>query len=142
MSVMSNLYRHSAISCLRSVGCPSAIVRRIRTVVIDPVKSETVRAFTHVGEKSIERFGPPLTHVNAASAIVVIVFGIWLGASGFGVVPLKEFAAACFASAVCAIAATTFAVTTRKASCSYYGFLAAFAAAQPQTLSARIDGIQ
>jgi len=69
------------ISSLRESGGPSAILGRIRAIVVDPVECHTARTTTHVFEKDIERRYPLGTHINPATAVINVSVARWISAS-------------------------------------------------------------
>lgn len=60
----------SHVSVVRTWGAPSAIVRAVALVVIDAIKSVSLRARRHVLNKIPERVAPSLAHLNTSSAVI------------------------------------------------------------------------
>lgn len=73
-SVMGSEARISPVGVLHSPRGPSAIVRRIRTVVVDAVdRVRPRRAGAHIPEEGAERGRPFWTHGNAAAAVATVM---------------------------------------------------------------------
>lgn len=139
------------ISCLFCGGGPSAVVRRIRAVVVDAVKRMAAgRAASHVGQKRLKRVTPPIAYANTATAIALVVAVAGIGASRFHALPnlvlgcrlALRALAVCFVRPALAMFTTQTAAPHRFASAQIPGpdrdLSAAVAATQPKTCHAPI----
>jgi hypothetical protein len=70
--------RFPTIGLLLASCFPSAVLRRIRTIIVDSSESKSTRAFTHVGEEVFKGITPTLTNGDASTpvALVRVVIGI------------------------------------------------------------------
>jgi hypothetical protein len=64
------------VRVLLGANGPSAVIRRVWSVVIDTLKGCANGPNSHVGDKVSERFQPPFADVNSASAIVHKFFAV------------------------------------------------------------------
>lgn len=67
-----------AVVCLLLASGPSAIVRRIRAIVVDSVDGQSGRTQTHVGEKIRKGVYPPFANKYSATAVVIVILVIWV----------------------------------------------------------------
>ena len=70
----------TTIESLLSLCGPSTISLEVPKVIVDAVQCRLGRRFTHFGEETLE-IAPFLTGENSPSAIVLVIFGIGIGAS-------------------------------------------------------------
>ena len=61
----------SLIHSLLAVGCPTAILRRIRAFAVNPVEAHAFRSLPHVSEEVLKN-KPALAHGNAPASIKLI----------------------------------------------------------------------
>lgn len=143
--------RPSVVGLFRP-SSPTAVLGRIRSIVVDPFDGEMhSRAFTHVSKECLIAGAPSVTDNNSPPAIVRIVmiprtlaailhclpnhvFGIRAASSGApnaGAVPRHYFA-----GAFTGIASARIRITAAKIPASNKGLLPAIAPAQPSTLPA------
>lgn len=74
--------RWASVLCLLKVARPSAIVRRIGTVVIDALKCESrCRPLAHVGDEVCERMPPSIADSDSATAIAMERLRRWIDAA-------------------------------------------------------------
>jgi hypothetical protein len=52
---------------------PSAVVRRVRSIIVDAIESVTVRACTHIGDERLKTVAPAITHRNTSPPVAVVV---------------------------------------------------------------------
>ena len=83
---------YTRVVCLLSRACPSAVLWRIRTIVVNAV-NRIARAWarSHISIEGGEVRFPAVTHNNSAPAIVVICAMIRIVASGFHANPYLVF---------------------------------------------------
>lgn len=67
------------VSRLLACGCPSAILRLIPAIIIDPVDRHSFRGFSHICKK-IGKDGPTIAHSHASTAVPSIVGRVRIGA--------------------------------------------------------------
>ena len=70
----------SRVSVLFLASCPSAVLWRVVSIVVDAVKRLSFRFFTHVCEEVIKLI-PPFTNSNSSASIVWKGFVSWIKAS-------------------------------------------------------------
>ena len=81
------LYRPFVVVLLTACS-PSAILRRIRAIVVDPINRVFWRGlWSHVSKKVTKRLSPSVTHSNAPTTVVAIPFLIGVSASLYHGVP-------------------------------------------------------
>lgn len=73
----SNHLAASPVSGLLLFCRPVAIVWRISSVIVSALNGHSKWALSHVGQKVFKRVAPPLTHQNAAPAIVWVCLIVW-----------------------------------------------------------------
>ena len=91
LPLVSNLSRSSCVVPLRRAISPSAIVRLVVSVIINPIQRIARWARTHVLEESSKAVLPSFAHGNSSQAVVT---GIVTGAvrrSPFGIEPRLVF---------------------------------------------------
>jgi hypothetical protein len=78
MQVLGQAPTPSLVLALLKGRCPSAVVRSVRTVVVDPLDGQPRRRFTHVCKESLKAVTPAVTDRNAATAVVLepLVLGV------------------------------------------------------------------
>jgi hypothetical protein len=86
-TIYNNLYGIAAIALLGSLVGPSAILRAISTIVIDPIKSMAGRPGAHVCLKSLVVTNPSIANSDASPTIVTVLFRGFVVASPFHTLP-------------------------------------------------------
>lgn len=66
----------SLVQFLRRPWNPSAVLRRVGSVIVNAVEGVTVRAQAHVSQKIHKRISPSVTHDNTAPSVVRIFFAV------------------------------------------------------------------
>ena len=84
----------AAILHLLSVSGPAAIIRRVRSVVVDPFDRMACWSWTHVMHEICEASTPAFADRYPSLAVVVIAVVIWIGAAGFHASPNEVFVSA------------------------------------------------
>lgn len=82
----------SLISVLFGIGRPSAIIRGVRSIVVDTVKTMFGRgAWAHVGEEILKAVFPAITDGNAASSPIGVIFSGGIETPFFHALPCVVF---------------------------------------------------
>jgi hypothetical protein len=82
----------TAIDRLLAWCCPSAVVRRVRSVVVDAIDRVSFWAWSHIGKELRKVINPLRTDRNPARAVVGIVLVVWSQASLLHSLPRAVFA--------------------------------------------------
>lgn len=80
--------RLAAILRLLASGCPAAIIRRVRSVVVDALDGVLRRALAHVGDEDVNIGAPAIAHGDAARSVPLVIEMSWIRAAGHHRAPL------------------------------------------------------
>ena len=79
------------VAGLLRAGSPSAVIRRVRTVVVDSVEAGSNGPSTHIGVEVRKRVLPPLAHLYAAPPVAFVVGALGVVTTCFHALPSAVF---------------------------------------------------
>ncbi len=101
------------IAVLFALGCPSAIFRRVRSIVVDAVQGHILRwTGTHIGKKGCKVIDPTVADSDTSATPIGVSFMLLVEASGFHVPPDSVFGGLCHAVGRTALTCAFFAQAT------------------------------
>lgn len=72
---------------LLTICSPSAICRAIISVIVNSIKSQSVRAISHIFKKMGERMFPSTANFNPTATISFVIFASWIATSVYHAIP-------------------------------------------------------